>query len=220
MIDKIKAELQKKGLPLFLAYRIKKTVSIESEIEGAISKLVTDTPDETVAIWKEMDNDIVGYTQSESDRAATKAIQTHDEKRKQKEEEEAREKARKKAELEKGEGKTTDDPKYDELTNKINQLTDLVTHTAKQNTQLALKSKITNAVKEAKLPPSYEKYVNIDSEEQLEAKITELSQDYQQTKQEIINSSLSGDDLELGLGGKGEDVDVKNFVKQQQKQEN
>jgi hypothetical protein len=187
MLELIKAELKKQGLPEDLAGQI--NAQSEAEIEGAVAefkKTYTPPRKSLSELLSEsgMDQDFVTevskQVQSEVDRRVTQALKTFEEKMKPSGDPPK---------------KTDGDPVISELKQMISALTEQVTNQQAHIKQQSLQSKAREALISSGLPESWVSRVNVAKEEEIETAVTSLKDEYASLKQGIIDQAIKDSDI-------------------------
>jgi len=202
MKQKILAELKKKfpGLQneflLFIAAKLEAKVKEDSEIEGAITELDTILP-----IQEQAD-----FFQSESDRRVTEAKKKFEAEKKPDDETKKDDKSK----------ELTGDAKTMEM---LKTLSDKLEAFEKKESISKLSEKFKLKLAEKKIPLQFAKRVVIESEDQMDALLTEVEADYNEVIQSKTDQDLEGSTPPKGgtgktskLASKEEVADVVNSI--------
>jgi len=181
LIELIRAELVKQGLPEALAEKI--TAESEADVVGAVTTFKAtykpDVPKSLAEFLKEngledeFNNSVSKMVQSESDKRVTQALETFEKKM-----------------AEKGTPPKSDDPVVTELLKKMTELQESVSGQKEVAEQQRLGGLAKDALSKAGLPVTWLGRVQVKAEDEIGTAVAELTKEYDGIKQGVIDQAL------------------------------
>ncbi len=201
MREKILAELKKKlsGLSNELLGLLADKLAVKATTDDQIQGVVDELEKSPIPV-----TEFATFLQKEGDRRATAAQQTHERTLREKFDFKEKSKSAESASAEGKDQNADDDEIKSEVAALRKKLDDLEKKEQRQKVQDAFMKK----VEEKKLPLALTKGRVAESEDQIDALITEMEKDYTEIRQGVSNGSLSSIAKPLGSEGRSDNVEA------------
>lgn len=194
MKEKILAELKKKYSGLsnellgLIADRMALKITAEDQIQGGITEL----ENSPISI-----SDYANFLQREGDRRVSEATKTH--------ERTLREKFEFKEKAEPGPMPT---PGNDDVKKQLELLNKKLQDMEQKEQKQLLQDKFIKKLTEKKIPLAFARGRVVESEDQIDAIVSEAENDFNEVKQSAVNEGLATNTLPIGSNGRKDDVDA------------